>query len=253
MIIACPKCSGPFEIPNDQISPLTQVACPHCHERMIFDFEAANDASLVEPGHGSASGFATANDYHAAVGAGAITPAKQPTATAAPLPTPEPEPAPTPVVKAPEPEPEPVKVKAPEPEPVKVVEPEPVKAPEPEPVKVAEPEPEPAVAKISNFRPAEPEPEVPQPTKTERSAPHTPPTGDVVSKPPTEEAATPPEPEPAQSDSKPVAEEKQAVPPKPTEPEGGNKFLLFLVFAIVALVAATYVTKGSFNPMDLFK
>ena len=63
MIIACPSCNGPFEIPNDHIAPLVQVDCPHCNVRNIFDFAAANDPSLLEEAHGQAAGFLNADDY----------------------------------------------------------------------------------------------------------------------------------------------------------------------------------------------
>ncbi len=63
MFIVCPSCSGPYRIPADQIAPLVQIACPHCEFRMILDFEAANDPSLVEPGQLMAQGFETAEQY----------------------------------------------------------------------------------------------------------------------------------------------------------------------------------------------
>ena len=63
MIIACPTCSGPYQLPTDQIAPLVQVACPHCEHRVILDFEAANDPKLVEPGHGKTVGFDNEHDY----------------------------------------------------------------------------------------------------------------------------------------------------------------------------------------------
>ena len=63
MIIACPECSGPFELPAEHISELVQIECPHCAFRMILDFGAANDPSLVEEGMRMASGFRSASDY----------------------------------------------------------------------------------------------------------------------------------------------------------------------------------------------
>lgn len=63
MFVVCPSCAGPFRIPADQIAPLVQIACPHCEFRMILDFEAANDPSLVEPGQLLAQGFETAEQY----------------------------------------------------------------------------------------------------------------------------------------------------------------------------------------------
>lgn len=63
MFVVCPSCAGPFRIPADQIAPLVQIACPHCEFRMILDFEAANDPSLVESGHLMAQGFENAEQY----------------------------------------------------------------------------------------------------------------------------------------------------------------------------------------------
>lgn len=71
MIISCPECAGPFEVTDDRIAALVQVACPHCAFRMILDFAAANDPGLVEQGMRMASGFRSASDYHASVGSGA--------------------------------------------------------------------------------------------------------------------------------------------------------------------------------------
>jgi hypothetical protein len=67
MIISCPECAGPFEVPDDRIAALVQVACPRCAFRMILDFAAANDHGLVEQGMRMASGFRSAADYHASV------------------------------------------------------------------------------------------------------------------------------------------------------------------------------------------
>jgi hypothetical protein len=67
MIISCPECAGPFEVPDDRIAALVQVACPHCAFRMILDFAAANDPGLVEQGMRMASGFRSSADYHASV------------------------------------------------------------------------------------------------------------------------------------------------------------------------------------------
>ena len=129
MIIACPECESPFELRDENIAELVQIGCPTCSFRMILDFAAANDASLVEEGMRMASGFQSAADYHAA---------SQPAAAEPDVPV-APEPEPEPVAPEPEPElpvpptPEPV-APAPEPEPV---------APAPEPIAAA-PEPEPA-------------------------------------------------------------------------------------------------------------
>jgi len=66
MIIACPECAGPFELRDDDIAALVQLACPHCRFTMILDFAAANDASLVEAGMRMASGYRSAADYRRA-------------------------------------------------------------------------------------------------------------------------------------------------------------------------------------------
>ncbi|MBL8946382.1 MAG: hypothetical protein JNK45_24665 [Myxococcales bacterium] len=66
MIIACPECEGPFEVRDGDIAELVQIECPHCRFRMILDFAAANDASLLESGMRMASGFRSAADYRRA-------------------------------------------------------------------------------------------------------------------------------------------------------------------------------------------
>jgi DNA-directed RNA polymerase subunit RPC12/RpoP len=63
MIIACPECAGPFDIPAQHIAELVQIECPHCSFRMILDFAAANDPRLVEEGMRMASGFRSAAEY----------------------------------------------------------------------------------------------------------------------------------------------------------------------------------------------
>ncbi|MGB1700629.1 MAG: hypothetical protein ACPHRO_11785, partial [Nannocystaceae bacterium] len=74
MIIACPTCAGPFQVLDEQIAPLLQVACPHCSFRLILDFEAANDPSLIDPGTQMASGYRSEADYRSvAAGAGVPT------------------------------------------------------------------------------------------------------------------------------------------------------------------------------------
>ncbi|RMG97532.1 MAG: hypothetical protein D6705_08500, partial [Deltaproteobacteria bacterium] len=98
MIVVCPTCEGPFEVEDGAIAPLVQVACPHCEFRMILDFEAANDPSLVEDGMGRALGYRTAEAYRAAVGAGVVA-ASEPAARPKPRlvaepPPPEPPSAP---------------------------------------------------------------------------------------------------------------------------------------------------------------
>lgn len=125
MIISCPECAGPFEVPDDQIAALVQVQCPHCSFRMILDFAAANDPGLVEQGMRMASGFRSAADYRAS---------QQPARPVEAVPEPEvAAPVPEPVAPTPEPE-----VAAPTPEP-RVATPQParprprVTAPTPEP------------------------------------------------------------------------------------------------------------------------
>ena len=57
MIIACPNCTKPYQLPDEQVAPLVQVQCAHCDYRVIYDFEAANDPSLREPEMLLADGF----------------------------------------------------------------------------------------------------------------------------------------------------------------------------------------------------
>ena len=83
MIIACPSCHGPFEIPNGQIAPLVQVDCPNCGVRNIFDFAAANDPSLIEEAHGRAAGFMSADAYRQFKSSGAKFDFAEPKVTAA--------------------------------------------------------------------------------------------------------------------------------------------------------------------------
>lgn len=94
MIIACPECANPFELRDENIAALVQVECPSCSFRMILDFAAANDPSLVEAGMQMASGFRSAADYRAAIA--------PPPRHLEPV---EPEPEPEPIVATPEPEP----------------------------------------------------------------------------------------------------------------------------------------------------
>jgi hypothetical protein len=72
LIIACPECTGPFELADGNIAPLVQIECPTCNFRMILDFEAANDTSLREDGMALAQGFRDAGSYRQAVGAGQV-------------------------------------------------------------------------------------------------------------------------------------------------------------------------------------
>ncbi len=73
MIIACPQCSSPFELRDNEVAELVQLDCPHCRFRMILDFAAANDPRLVEAGMRMASGYRNAADYRRA-----LTPAARP-------------------------------------------------------------------------------------------------------------------------------------------------------------------------------
>ncbi len=94
MIISCPECAGPFEVPDEQIAALVQVQCPHCAFRMILDFAAANDPGLVEQGMKMASGFRSAADYRASAQpttGEAITPAPAPDDAIEAAPTPAPD------------------------------------------------------------------------------------------------------------------------------------------------------------------
>jgi DNA-directed RNA polymerase subunit RPC12/RpoP len=93
MIVACPECSRPFELADDQVAALVQLECPHCSFRMILDFEAANDPSLVEAGMQMASGWRSAADYHASFSAPEAE-APRPHLQAVPEPELEPEPRP---------------------------------------------------------------------------------------------------------------------------------------------------------------
>jgi DNA-directed RNA polymerase subunit RPC12/RpoP len=143
LIIACPECTSPFQVLDDQIAALVQIECPNCKFRMILDFEAANDASLREEGMQMAQGFRDEASYRAAVGAdtvargvGARTPAaERPSLRAVPD---EPVVEAQPVVERPPVRPQPVAEPVAEP----VVERPPVRPvapPEKPPVRVATP------------------------------------------------------------------------------------------------------------------
>jgi DNA-directed RNA polymerase subunit RPC12/RpoP len=102
MIISCPECAGPFELEDSRIAALVQIECPHCSFRMILDFGAANDASLLEEGMRMASGFRSAADYFASVAAPAAEPVAPEPAAPEPVarrpavvPAPSPRPVPT--------------------------------------------------------------------------------------------------------------------------------------------------------------
>jgi hypothetical protein len=103
LIIACPECTSPFQVLDDQIAPLLQIACPTCSFRMILDFAAANDAGLREDGMQYAQGFLDEGSYRMAVGAGvSYAPASTEQAAARIEPA-----AAKPELRAVEPEPEP--------------------------------------------------------------------------------------------------------------------------------------------------
>lgn len=164
MIIACPDCESPFELRDENIAALVQIECPSCSFRMILDFAAANDASLVEDGMKMASGFRSAADYHAAAAAPESKPAAPAPEPKPVAPAPEPElpaaPAPEPVAPEPEPEPAPpIAAEAPTPEPV---------APEPEPAPGASAEPDVRSTMIGIAAPTFTDPAAPPP---EPSAP----------------------------------------------------------------------------------
>jgi hypothetical protein len=97
LIIACPECTSPFQVLDDQIAPLLQLECPTCRFRMILDFAAANDAGLREEGMQYAQGFLDEASYRQAiaVGAGEVSyaptepPAAKPELRAVPEPEPE--------------------------------------------------------------------------------------------------------------------------------------------------------------------
>lgn len=134
MIIACPECTSPFQVLDDQIAPLVQIECPTCSFRMILDFAAANDVALREAGMQYAQGFRDEATYRQAVGGESFTASS----------THAVEQAPGPELHA---------VPEPEPEPESMLEPEPVRrasftpAPTPTPVQPVQPQAEPARAK----------------------------------------------------------------------------------------------------------
>ena len=63
MIIACPSCSSPYQLRDQDVAPLVQVECPSCDSRVILDFEAANDPTLVEAGTQSTNAYADEAAY----------------------------------------------------------------------------------------------------------------------------------------------------------------------------------------------
>lgn len=165
MIIACPECTSPFQVLDDQIAALLQVECPTCRFRMILDFEAANDASLQEAGMRMAQGFRDEAAYRQAVGDGSVSYEAAPARPR--VPTPEPEPvraAPQPAARpAPEPEPAPeparpaVRVPTPTPAPTPAVV-QPAVAPTLEPVHTEAPTKPPVRARPTLIAPGAPPP-----------------------------------------------------------------------------------------------
>jgi DNA-directed RNA polymerase subunit RPC12/RpoP len=141
LIIACPECTSPFQVLDDQIAPLLQIECPTCSFRMILDFAAANDAGLRENGMQYAQGFLDEASYRMAVGGEVSYAASEPPAARGEAPAAKPElravPEPEPTVE-PEPEPEPQTPPAWTPA---------VAEPEPERPAPVQPQPEPARAK----------------------------------------------------------------------------------------------------------
>ncbi|MEZ4451024.1 MAG: zinc-ribbon domain-containing protein [Nannocystaceae bacterium] len=285
MIIACPKCSGPYQLPDDQVAPLVQVQCPHCEYRVILDFAAANDPSLREPEMLMADGFRSEDDYQKALADGHKVATYDLPAPPPPQPKPERVAPTTPAVAArttstPASRPQPTPVletpstssllsgssldtsgtlsdavrdfaRASEPEPE--VKPEPVaevKAPEPE-VKAPEPEskPEPAV---------ESKPE-------SRTPPHTPPVTPTAKEPPPPDVrpveGRPIEPA-AESGKRPiektpekVVEKAPETPAKTPETEGRGLGLVLVVFLVILAVVfgLTYAKTGTLDPRLLIQ
>ncbi|HRI09522.1 MAG TPA: zinc-ribbon domain-containing protein, partial [Nannocystaceae bacterium] len=98
MIIACPNCTGPYQLADDQVAPLVQVQCPHCEYRIILDFAAADDESLRDPETQLAACFANTGDLQSFLGDGYEFPKydlpAQPKLAAVPTPAPVTEPKP---------------------------------------------------------------------------------------------------------------------------------------------------------------
>ena len=63
MIISCPACTKPYELEDQRIAPLVQIACPSCEDTIILDFEAANDPQLIDPGTSTTLAYLTEADY----------------------------------------------------------------------------------------------------------------------------------------------------------------------------------------------
>jgi hypothetical protein len=262
MIVACPECSGPFELRDGDIAELVQLECPHCRFRMILDFAAANDHRLVEPGMRMASGYRSAAEYRRATGpAPAVTAvaAPPPAATAAsavpspvaeerripttprpaePIHAPATTPASTPriapartgeTVVGPMPRP-PEAARTPEPVP-----PQPP-PPMPEPVQVAEPVRAPEAARAPAPEPVRPEPRIP---------PHTPPRAAVSAG--LDSGAT------ALPDHGELEAELSSEFERPRASPLGMAVLVILLLAAVGLTVASLVQKNTPDPRPLLE
>lgn len=172
MIIACPECTSPFQVLDDQIAALVQVECPTCRFRMILDFEAANDASLQEAGMRMAQGFRDEAAYRQAVGDGSVSYEAAPARPRVPTPAPEPvRAAPQPAARpAPEPARPAVRVPTPTPAPTPAVV-QPTVAPTLEPVHTEAPTKPPVRARPTLIAPGAPPP-VRQPPTPQASPQH---------------------------------------------------------------------------------
>ena len=94
MIIACPSCSSPYQLRDKDVASLVQVECPSCDSRVILDFEAANDPSLVEAGTQTTNSYADEAAYFSHSGAlAAAAPAPKPAAPISRPPAAVPKPA----------------------------------------------------------------------------------------------------------------------------------------------------------------
>lgn len=201
MIITCPACSDVYAIPPEHIAALVQVACPHCADRIILDFAAANDASLIEAGTRTTSGYLDEVQYRQAVGAPApaaksphpIEPAPaRPDAMEAPaanrpVPTSRPRVVPTPV-------PAPVEPAAAKPTPAPATTPAVgLRSPARSPIKPAPGSPDPADAKRTVIGQMPPRSDSPSTPAGGRGLPRT-----LVGSTPSRPSVASPAPSPAQ-------------------------------------------------------
>lgn len=281
MIIACPSCASPFQVLDDQISPLVQVACPHCSFRMILDFQAANDPSLVDPGTQMASGYRTEADYRAAENATPGSQAAQATPPTAPPATPAAQPVAKPVAK-PKPRPRTAPPAAPAAPTAKVPGPPPARAegaPVPPPPKhkskskktlIATPG---MMAQVPTAPPATPAAPAVSDTdgldtpdslrrETEAKTPHAPAPGGAAAAWPTEaadpDAGTPSDDESALETSQellpPMSGGALRASPAPAPP-GRSKLQTFLLYTVltcvavvIALCVSAYLKTGEVDP-----